>query len=468
MGIEDGGSAAALCGVAEDDGGLVDAGHKVVAAVVVAFLRGGGEDDTLAGAVDIACSDGVVAIIGGAVEERVGAHAAAEDGHIAVARVLGQEAVGLRHIAALAIALEVTDTHRGQVAAAVDILLHTATVHHHMGVAIHLAGGDIVDLGIIEGICGGVLKMVGVLVSSLTTAKKRAVDKAVVEGDKGAVVDVPVLTRTVDGAHNDIICTWGEIDGNIGDLYIGQVGKFIAVASLTAGGAIDIAAGAFGSFHGANMATRDIHHSSTSTLSISKCHRPTESKGGSDVSVANRVSDTTHRSHSASTIDITADIATMDIHLCGALHDTCQGVVFALWSDVGTATGAIDVATEGEVICFLDAVHGVIFCRIAADSATIDIDRGLLEHMAVLTGTIDGTLNNRSSKIATISTDGNDGVGGIGQAVEERVVYLTTAGAIDHTILVTIRTDGATEDLYLGGATRHPQVAGVIQIVGTY
>ena len=170
MGIEDGGSAAALCGVAEDDGGLVDAGHKVVAAVVVALLRGGREDDTLTGAVDIACSDGVVAIIGGAVDEVVGAYDAAEDGHVAVARVLGQEAVGLRHIAALAIVLVVTDTYGGQVAAAVDILLHTAAEDVHIGVAEDLAGDDVVYIGIVEGVGGGVLQLGGILVGTLAAA----------------------------------------------------------------------------------------------------------------------------------------------------------------------------------------------------------------------------------------------------------------------------------------------------------
>ena len=172
MGIEDGVVAAALSGVADDDEGLVDIGHIVVAVVVEAHMRCGGEDDTLTGTIDMASGDGVVALISVAVGKGVGAYGAAEDGHIAVARVLGQEAVGRRYSpSGLTIAFVVADAHGGQVAAAVDILGNAATENVDLGVAEDLTGDDVVDLCIVEVVVSGILELVGVLVDTLAAAE---------------------------------------------------------------------------------------------------------------------------------------------------------------------------------------------------------------------------------------------------------------------------------------------------------
>ena len=259
MGSEDGlVVAAALGGVADDDKGLVDVCHIVVAVVGVAHLRGGGEDDALAGAVDIAVGDGVGAVVGSACEDGVGTYDAAKDVDIAVTRVLGQQAVGLRDIGTLAIFLVVTNAHRSQVAAAVDVLGHAATEDVHVGVAEDLAGDDVVDLGIFEDAGGGVLELVGVFVGTLAAAEDRAEHKTVAEGDDGRVVDVAVLARAVDGAEY-CVGSRGQVDVDVGYTGCGQFTRHVTVAHGAAGRAEDVATGGGGTCAVANLAACDVH-----------------------------------------------------------------------------------------------------------------------------------------------------------------------------------------------------------------
>ena len=395
MGSEDGlVVAAAFGGVADDDEGLVDIGHIVVTVVVEAHPRGFGVDDTLAGAVDIAVGDAVGVVVDSACGDGVGAYDAAEDGDIAVARVLGQQAVGRRYSpSGLAIAFVVALAHRGHVAAAVDILGHAAAEDVHFGVAEDLTGDDVVDLGIVEGVGGGILEFVGVLVDTLAAAEDRAEHKTALEGDDGRVVDVAVLTRAVDGA-DDLVGGRGQVDVDVGGTCCGYAARHIAVAHGTAGRAIDVAPGGVGTGDVAYGAAGDVHLGVARGTTIGIFVGPAEGVGGSEIGVFGDAGNGAHRAQLASTIDIVVDGAAGDVDLDVAAHEAGEGryavargiVVHLSLLSSGqfgmTHTAAKDVAVGG-------GTRGV-----AADNGIgRDVDDDILGHSAQLGAAVDIALD---------------------------------------------------------------------------
>ena len=169
-----------------------------------------------------------------------------------------------------------------------------------------------------------------------------------------------------------------------------------------------------------------------------------------------------YRTHRTRTIDTANDMTAIDGYRGVALYTTAHRIVMVitvgeccpvrvLLVGIRTATGTIDAAAVRPCV-----VIGVSH----ADGAAVDIDLSITRVMAVLTTAIDGTLDLwlRSIEALFCSTDGHYGVfhpcqmvvdvaGSISGLIRADV---TARRTVDHTVVVTVDTDGTTSDSHRG------------------
>ena len=180
----------------------------------------------------------------------------------------------------------------------------------------------------------------------------------------------------------------------------------------------------------------------------------------------------THRPHGATAIHTAADITAIDVDLGIASGDTSEGVVFS-YSNllmsyrilglgigsriikgnslifVGTATGAIHIATIGEYICLLPRGHAFVFRKSAADGATIHINHRFKVSVSVFARAIHRAVDFREIvRRRAFSTDVHLGIGSVGQRVHESAgsVNHAPARAKHHAVLIAIGAYGAAGD----------------------
>ena len=180
---------------ADVDHGLVDIAKEEVAAVVVArVIIDGFEGRAFRRTEDIAVVVAITRIASGAD----GAAVDGDGGRAAVFVWFWRRWIRL-FICQLAIAHVVALAHRGQVAAAEDIVLHRAAVDDDFGVAIHLAGGD-AALRRCWQVFAWILRILQcnqISTRAIAAAKHRACDEAVVHRDLGVVIDRAVFARAI-------------------------------------------------------------------------------------------------------------------------------------------------------------------------------------------------------------------------------------------------------------------------------
>ena len=94
---------------------------------------------------------------------------------------------------------------------------------------------------------------------------------------------------------------------------------------------------------------------------------------------------------------------------------------------VGTATTAVNITTEWELLFFVLSAHGSVLGSCATDGTAVDVDFSLHIDVAVFTSAIHGALNGRTCR--TNFTDIDLSIGCKRQAIEESTnrINLTTA-----------------------------------------
>ena len=191
------------------------------------------------------------------------------------------------------------------------------------------------------------------------------------------------------------------------------MGRDIAVASLTTRAAIDVATI---SIQRTNMTTRHVDGCLTGIIGKLELIWPAEGEACGFRGVLRcrgrivDIRDSTHHGHRTTAIDVAAHVSALDVDYGIVSHHARLRVVVFLtvFTRIGvrTTTSTKDVASVASILRILVLISEVPprICRLGArnhicntDGTAIDVHRGILSVMTVLTTTIDRAFDERSS-----------------------------------------------------------------------